>query len=196
MTSPAGEPEWQEGAGGLLLLAAAHETDFLRQLEAVLPLNRPSSNVPQSSPHCLFSRDLCLLLTLLFLPAVGIYRLWELRSYTGRELALLTGQPYSYSYRHTERFLLQLSKLDGDQALTEILARWTASLWQIKDTTRDVSSLHFYLDDHRKPVYTQTSIPRGLIVAQEKSWAAGRSYCCMISKAIPFWQQPIAVTSI
>jgi hypothetical protein len=46
-----------------------------------------------------------LLLTLLFLPAVGLHRFWDLRSYTGRKLALLTGRSRPYSYRHTERFL-------------------------------------------------------------------------------------------
>lgn len=99
----------------------------------------------------------------MFLPAVGLHRFWELRSYTGRELALLTGRAHPYSYRHTERFLLRLSKLDGDRTLTEALARWTAFLWHAEDTTLETSSSHFYLDSHRKPVYTQTLIPRGLI---------------------------------
>jgi hypothetical protein len=92
---------------------------------------------------------------LLFLPAVGLHRFWDLRSYTGRELALLTGRSRPYSYRHTERFLLKLSKLNGDQALTEALAHWTASLWHTEDGTPDTSSSHFYLDGHRKPVYVR-----------------------------------------
>jgi hypothetical protein len=46
----------------------------------------------------------------------------ELHSSTGRELAFLTGRPHSYSYRYTERFLLQLSAAQADQALTEVLA--------------------------------------------------------------------------
>ncbi len=77
--------------------------------------------------------------------------------------ALLTGRAHPYSYRHTERFLLRLSQLDGDQVLTDALARWTASLWQATDAMRDCPSPPFYLDGHRKPVYTQTLIPRGLI---------------------------------
>ena len=42
MSSPDGEPEWQEGAGGLLLLAAFYETNLLSQLEEVLPMKRAS----------------------------------------------------------------------------------------------------------------------------------------------------------
>jgi hypothetical protein len=103
------------------------------------------------------------LLTLLFLPAVGLHRFWDLRSYSGRALALLIGRAHPYSYRHTERFLLRLSQLDGDQVLTDALARWTASMWQATDAMRVSPSPPFYLDGHRKPVYTQNLIPRGLI---------------------------------
>ena len=163
MTSPIKETEWQEGAGGLLLLAAIHETALLSQLEEALPMKPHSSCVPKPSPHRRFLPRGSLLLTLLFLPAVGLHRFWDLRSYTGRELTLLIGRAHPYSYRHTERFLLLLAGQDGDQTLTEALARWTASLWHAADATLGTSSSSFYLDGHRKPVYTQTLIPRGLI---------------------------------
>ena len=145
------------------MLAAAHETALLPQLEEALPMKQQISCVSRFSPHQLFPPQRSLLLTLLFLPAVGLHRFWELRGYTGRELALLTGRAYPYSYRHTERFLLRLSRLDGDQVLTEALARWTTSLWHTEDATLETSSSPFYLDGHRKPVYTRTLIPRGLI---------------------------------
>jgi len=163
VTSPIEESEWQEGAGGLLLLAAAHETNLLSQLEAVLPAKQRSSDMPQFSSQRLFDPQQTLLLTLLFLPAVGLHRFWDLRSYTGRELALLTGRSRPYSYRHTERFLLKLSQLDGDHVLTDALACWAASLWHTVDARQNAFSSHFYLDGHRKPVYTQALIPRGLI---------------------------------
>lgn len=121
------------------------------------------SCVSQLSPHQLFPPQRSLLLTLLFLPAVGLHRFWELRGYTGRGLARLSGRAHPYSYRHTERFLFRLSQQNGDQTLTEALARWTASLWHAEDATLETSLSHFYLDGHRKPVYTQNLIPRGLI---------------------------------
>ena len=46
-----------------------------------------------------------LLLTLLFLGAVGLQRTWDLRGYTADGLALLTGRMRAYGYRNTEAFL-------------------------------------------------------------------------------------------
>jgi hypothetical protein len=161
--NPVGEPEWQDGAGGLLLLAAANVSGLLSQLEEVLPMKPPSLCVAEPSPQQHSQPQRSLLLTLLFLPAVGLHRFWDLRSYTGGELAILTGRPRPYSYRHTERFLLQLSSARADQALTEALARWTVAVWQVGERCREVSSPYFYVDGHRKPVYTETLIPRGLI---------------------------------
>jgi hypothetical protein len=160
---PRGEREWQEGAGGLLLLAAAHETALLCQLEEVLPMKQQSSSVSQPSPQRHLHPQRSLLLTLLFLPAVGLHRFWELRSYTGQELARLSGRAHPYSYRHTERFLLRLSSAQADQVLTKALARWTTALWQVKTRSQEASSPHFYVDGHRKAVYTDALIPRGLI---------------------------------
>jgi hypothetical protein len=159
VTSLAGEPKWQEGAGGLLLLAAANATALLSQLEEALPMKQQSSSGSQSSSPRLFYSQRSLLLTLLFLPAVGLHRFWELRSYTGEELALLTGRPRPYSYRHTERFLLRLSAAQADQALTDALARWTAAVWLMEERSPDAPSPQFYVDGHRKAVYSETLIP-------------------------------------
>jgi len=87
------------------------------------------------------------------------------QSYTGLELARLSGRSHPYSYRHTERFLLQLSASQADQALTQALEWWTAAVWQGEERSREASS-SFYVDGHRKPVYTETLIPRGLIGRQ------------------------------
>lgn len=147
----------------MLVLAVAHETNLLSQVEAALPAKRCSSGLPQSSSHRLFDPQQTLFLTLLFLPVGGLRRFWDGSSYTGRELALLTGRLRPYRYRHTERFLLKLSQRDGDRVLTDALARWTASLWHAGDARHNASFSHLSLDGHRKPVSTQTLIPRGRI---------------------------------
>ena len=94
-----------EQAGGLLLLAAATETGLLTQLEQALP---PPLAPPE--PPCLPLAGSAavrrrLLLTVLFLGAVGLQRTWDLRGYTADGLALLTGQMRAYGYRYTEAFL-------------------------------------------------------------------------------------------
>ena len=103
------------------------------------------------------------LLTLLFLEAVGLQRTWDLRGYTGQMLALLTGRDRAYGYRHTERFLAELASVGADAPLTEALARWTASLWKPCQHLADRQVPVFYVDGHRKPVYADALIPRGLI---------------------------------
>jgi hypothetical protein len=103
------------------------------------------------------------LLTLLFLPAVGLRRTYDLRSYSGDALALLTARPRAYSYRHTERFLAELARLRADVPLTEALARWTAALWKpgLAECPQPVPV--FYVDGHKKPVHADALIPRGVI---------------------------------
>ena len=105
-----------------------------------------------------------LLLTLLFLGAVGLHRTWDLRGYTADGLALLTGRKQAYGYRYTEAFLSQLAHAGGAERLTDALARWTTSLWQASgEVSEQPRSLTCYLDGHRKPVYTDTLIPHGLV---------------------------------
>ena len=79
MSSSPREQQWQEGAGALLLLAAAHETDLLSQLEVALPMKQQHATVQEPAPPQLFQPQLRLLLTLLFLNAVGLHRPWDLR---------------------------------------------------------------------------------------------------------------------
>ena len=147
----------------MLLLAAATETTLIAQ---------SVRSAPDRECHCASShwravqRQLRqrLLLTLLFLGAVGLHRTWDLRGYTADGLALLTGRRQAYGYRYTEAFLSQVAHADGAERLTDALARWTTQLWQASDETPEQPrSLTCYIDGHRKPVYTDALIPRGLV---------------------------------
>ncbi len=146
-----------------MLLAAVQETELLSSLETALTPNfstaDPSLRVARSQPVTLRG----LLLTLLFLQAVGLRRTWDLRGYTGQALALLTDRHGAYGYRHTERFLTELASFGADASLTEALARWTASVWEQEPGERENPTHVFYVDGHRKPVYADGLIPRGLI---------------------------------
>ena len=129
-------------------------------------MTNPSLRLARSQSRTIRSQGL----TLLFLEAVGLRRTWDLRSYTGRALALLTGRRLAYGYRHIERFLAELAQAGADEVLTETLASWTATLW--KPRPRLADSLApvpvFYIDGHRKAVYADQLIPRGLVGRQGK----------------------------
>jgi hypothetical protein len=110
-----------------------------------------------------------LLLTLLFLGAVGLSRTWDLRSYTADGLALLTGRARAYGYRYTEAFLSQVARTDGAERFTDALACWATRLWHSTGEPEETEgsepphSLTGYVDGHRKPVYSDMLLPRGLI---------------------------------
>jgi hypothetical protein len=150
------EPHWQEGAAGLLLVAAASETGLLTHFEQAVATCAASSSGP-SILSCKTGSHL--VLTLWLLGAVGLHRTSDLRSYTGDALGLLTGRARAYGYFHTERFLAHLAKRGGAERFTDALGKWTAHLWQ--ETSEETAC--FYIDGHRKPVYTAHLIPRGLI---------------------------------
>jgi hypothetical protein len=152
----------REGAGGLLLLAAANETGLLSEVETAMASCSPSKtpSLLTSSPHCLRQ----LLLTLLFLPLGSLHRTHDLRGYTGDALAVVTGRPRAYGYCHTERFLSQLAKANRSEGLTRALGSWTAHLWETENQdVGEEAPLCLYIDGHRKPVYTDCLIPRGLV---------------------------------
>ncbi len=156
------EASVQEGAGGLLLLAAVHETGLLSERETAIASCEPTTphSLLSSSPQC--RRQL--LLTLPFLPLGGLRRTHDLRGYTGDALAVVTGRPRAYGYCHTERFLSQLAKANGSEGLTPALGSWTTHLWETENQdSREEAPLCLYIDGHRKPVYADCLIPRGLV---------------------------------
>ncbi len=121
------EPGDYAHAGGLLLLAAASETGLLTHLSEALSTEQAATRPPLASRSVRVRQRL--LLTLLFLGAVGLQRPWDLRGYTADGLALLTGRRRAYGYHYTEAFLSQVAAADGAEHLTDALARWTTQLW-------------------------------------------------------------------
>jgi hypothetical protein len=134
----------------LLLLAAAQQMGLISRLMQALPAAgraRLGNSQPKSRQQ--------LLLTLLFLGAVSLDRPWDLRGYSGDGLGLLTGRRWAYGYVHTERFLSQVAQVNGDYPLTVAVVSWTQQLWG--------NQAPYYVDIHRKPVYSDRRLPRGLI---------------------------------
>ena len=104
---------WQEGIGSLLLLAAAQQTGLLATLSATIQ-GVASSLLSSGLPRNLAVVER-LVLTLLFLPVAGLARTWDLRTYTGTLLALLTGRGCAYSYAYVEQFLSRLARAGADE---------------------------------------------------------------------------------
>ena len=147
----------------MLLLAGVSETAVLPALERALPTlaRHDVSRLAHATPPTRRR----LLLTLLFLGAVGLRRTWDLRGYTGDALALLTGRRRAYGYRTAERFLSEFAAAGGADAVTDALAAWTATLWGPEPRpARDRDARpSFYIDGHRKAVFSGALIPRGLV---------------------------------
>lgn len=134
---------------------------MLTALAAGLP--QPTATTPRRLARMLATTLRTLFLTLLFLTACGLRRTWELRGYTGTTLALLTGRARAYGYRHVERFLSQLARAGGAEPLTDALAGWTAQLWLPTTPAALPPTITVYVDAHRKAVYSDQRLPRGLI---------------------------------
>src|SRR5229473_2969183 len=147
--------------GSLLLLAAAKQTGLLEMLVSAI-MHRADPRIPGLNPPnpAVVAR---LILTLLFLPVAGLARTWDLRSYTGTMLAVLTGRERAYSQRYTERFLACLAHAGAAAHLTAEIARWTWSLWSREQPSADQPDALavFYVDGHRKAVYSDVLVPRG-----------------------------------
>jgi hypothetical protein len=145
----------------LLLLAAVQQTGLLDALvSAIMQLADPRIPGLQPPNPAVVAR---LILTLLFLPVAGLARTWDLRSYTGTMLAVVTGRERAYSQRYTERFLAGLAHGGAAECLTEVVAKWTWLLWQEERTCSEQSDSPavFYVDGHRKAVYSDVLLPRG-----------------------------------
>ncbi len=78
----------------------------------------------------------------------------------------------AYGYRYTEAFLSQIARADGAERFTDALASWATQLWhstgeseESEETERAERphTLTGYVDGHRKPVYSDVLLPRGLI---------------------------------
>jgi hypothetical protein len=155
------QPVWQEGIGSLLLLAAAHQTGFLARLRTTIQsVGTAASSGGLPLNLAVIER---LVLTLLFLPVAGLARTWDLRTYTGTMLALVTGRGCAYSYAYVEQFLSRLAHARADERLTDTLAQWTWALWDDEQPQQEQEEQKavFYVDGHRTAVYSDVLVPRG-----------------------------------
>lgn len=135
---------------------------MLSTLEAALP-TKAGANTSRRLARTTARTRRQSLLTLLFLGVVGLRRLWDLRGYAQEGLALLTTRRRAYGYRTIERFLSQVAQAGGAEPFTDALARWSARLWKPGAEESQSISPPYYVDGHRKPVFSDFLLPRGVI---------------------------------
>lgn len=129
--------------------------------QALAPGEGNPARLARSQPRCRQQWAL----TLLFMNLFGVQRTWGLRSYTGDGLGLVTGRKRAYGYIHMERFLSELAQAGGAERLTDGMGKWTSQLWAVGSTQPEDP---FYVDGHRKAVYADCLLPRGLVARQGK----------------------------
>jgi len=149
------ESNWYEGASSLLLLASAQVTGLVDVLPQIVP--EVCDRMPQRLAESGETSRQQLLQTLLFMPVADVFRPYDLRRYSGDSLSLLSGRSRAFGYVHTERFLSQLARVNGNEEATRVLSAWISDLWE-----HDANTI-YYVDGHRKPVYSDVRLPRGLI---------------------------------
>ena len=138
-----------------MLLAAAQASGLLGVLSKILVTNSPER--PANKGRTALDSQQQLLQTLLFMPAVQVYRSYDLRSYSGDGLALLSERSRAFGYVHSERFLSQLARSGASETSTDQLSAWSSDLWHHNEDTV------YYVDGHHKPVHSGVRLPRGLI---------------------------------
>ena len=135
-----------------------------------------------------------LILTLLLLPVAGLARTWDVRWYTGTLVAQVTGRERAYSQRYAERFLSRLAKAGAAEWLTMVVARWTWSLWNQEPAGAEQGGTPavFYIDGHRKAVYSGVLVPRGPVGKLGGKILGCRELVVLHdAEAIPCLQSPI-----
>jgi hypothetical protein len=141
-------------------LAAAQETGLVKVINEAIT-SAEGETAPPRLVNSHSSTRQQLTLTLLFMNTFGVRRPWDLRAYSGDGLALLSGRKVAYGYAHTERFLAQLAQAGAAECLTDSLAFWTSRLWPTQVPM-------YYVDGHKKPVYSDSLVPRGLVGRLDK----------------------------
>src|SRR3989440_811698 len=152
---------WQEGIGCFLLAAAAKQTGLLEELVTAVMALADGTILGLSPPNS--AVVMRLILTLLLLPVAGLARTWDLRSYTGTMLAVVTGRERAYSHRYVEWFLARLAHAGAAEPLTKGVAKRTWKLWQTGQPSSEQPTppAIFYIDGHRKAVSSDVLVPRG-----------------------------------
>ena len=129
--------------------------------------------------------------SLIYMPIFQMERIWHFKTVYPRDgLGALcrTGLPYRY---HTiDNFLRELSRLDIDKQLSRDLARTYLEIFHLNIETREEQT--FYIDCHKKVLWTKKNVPKGLHATRNKILKCLDVYFIHDCNGIPIlpWTRP------
>jgi hypothetical protein len=100
------------------------------------------------------------LLTLLMMPGLDLFKPYDLNTYTGTALGLLTERHRPYSADEMEHFVLGCVRVGWTEPLTADVAGWATQLWATSDGGDSDAPTYLYWDWHVKAVYSDYRLPR------------------------------------
>ena len=100
------------------------------------------------------------LLTLVMMSGLGLFRPYDLYTYTGTALGLLTERGRPYSADDMEHFVLSCVRLGWTEPLSASVAAWATQLWATSDPSESDAPMYLYWDWHVKAVYSGYHVPR------------------------------------
>src|SRR5260370_37657859 len=101
-------------------------------------------------------------------------------------VARVTGRGLAYSYAYVELFLSRPPHARADERLTDALAQWTWALWHDEQTQQEQEQEEhragFYVDGHRKDVYSGVLVPRGPVASLGRRVLGCRHSGCSVCR--------------
>ena len=134
-----------EAAGAYLILGSLTASEAWSVLndsleQAVAQCNTGSSLKGMSSQD---SRERHLL-TLVMMPGLGLFRPYDLNTYTGTTLGLLTERHRPYSADDMEHFVLSCVRIGWTEPISADVAAWATQLWATSDPSESDALAYLY----------------------------------------------------
>ncbi len=129
--------------------------------------------------------------SLLYMPIFQMERIWHFKTVYPRDgLGALSGTGLPYKYHTMDKFLREISLLDIDKQLSRDLARAYIEVFGLKFETQEEQT--FYIDCHKKVVWTKKNIPKGLHATRNKILKCLDVYFIHDCNGVPIlpWSRP------
>jgi len=92
--------------------------------------------------------------TLLYIPAFGLKKPWDLQKYHKRCLGIISESGRRYKYKTIEMYLGDLEKLQMERELSKRLAKCYQEVWYFNVSLENGDA--FYIDGHMKALHTSS----------------------------------------